>query len=148
MLKNNARYASIVRSVCWSARLVNRREINSSFYPGYEEKRSESSAIIDLSDFVRFDVWAVWNRPPWKNENHERLNVPRLTEFLVSAITLYDEEKRGKKKKRNLCDTLKFVLPDRKFVYSPLRQTVRRLKTPIMLDDSFLLIKHGLSAFD
>lgn len=102
MLKNNARYASIVRSVCWSARLVNRREINSSFYPGYEEKRSESSAIIDLSDFVRFDVWAVWNRPPWKNENHERLNVPRLTEFLVSsgdAITLYDEEKRGKKKK-------------------------------------------------
>lgn len=105
MLKNNARYASIVRSVCWSARLVNRREINSSFYPGYEEKRSESSAIIDLSDFVRFDVWAVWNRPPWKNENHERLNVPRLTEFLVSsgdAITLYDEEKRGKKKKREI----------------------------------------------
>lgn len=103
MLKNNARYASIVRSVCWSARLVNRREINSSFYPGYEEKRSESSAIIDLSDFVRFDVWAVWNRPPWKNENHERLNVPRLTEFLVSsgdAITLYDEEQRGKKKKK------------------------------------------------
>lgn len=86
MLKNNARYASIVRSVCWSARLVNRREINSSFYPGYEEKRSESSAIIDLSDFVRFDVWAVWNRPPWKNENHERLNVPRLTEFLVSSV--------------------------------------------------------------
>lgn len=107
MLKNNARYASIVRSVCWSARLVNRREINSSFYPGYEEKRSESSAIIDLSDFVRFDVWAVWNRPPWKNENHERLNVPRLTEFLVSSVNRGCDyfvrwRKERKKKKREI----------------------------------------------
>lgn len=124
-MKINPRYASIVRSVCWSAaRWLIVVEINSSFYPGYEE-----STIIDLGLCTVRCLSRVY-RPPWKNEITSCFIAVKSSSSNSSSSSLSLTGMRLLYALKNIC--LQSSSEDQ----------------PIMLDDSFLLIKHELSAID